>query len=402
MMWIDSKNCSGCGACYQICAHNAIQMVEAKDGFKYPKICAERCTNCGRCKRVCRERQQEMRNYSISAYAAVGRNEDLVKRSASGGVFATLAQSFVQNGGRVAGAVMELRNNSLHVCHKLSAETDDISAMQGSKYVQSDAWECYAEVITAVGHGERVLFAGTPCQVSAIKRLTGDPENLFTIDLICHGVPSMRMFNEFADILGRRFGGKLEEMRFRDKSCGKNFCAQLTISRQNRKQMVYLDSGLLSFYKLFLDVMIFRESCYDCRYASLERVADVTIGDYWGIEEKHAAEFDSGVMEKRSDWSGVLVNTEKGRRLIEKAGAELKLYETQEKWIAEKNAQLIHPSCKPMERDRLMNIYMQGGYRALERLFIKTHGSRVRYYWRVVKNIRANKERCTQNKEMRQ
>lgn len=389
----ERKDCSACGACYAVCPKKAIEMVEEKDGFKYPRINETLCVRCGLCEKICLQRETEQRNFPLQAFAAVGKNEKMVRRSASGGVFAAVASQIVAENGAAAGAVMEKDGGSFRVYHQLTGNIADLAAMQGSKYMQSDAWECFAEVAEAVRSGQRVLFSGTPCQVSAVKRLTGDPDNLITMDLICHGVPSARMFNEYAAILGKRFGGQLARIRFRDKESGKNFYPAMDIERQGRSRTYCFSSSLMSFYKLFLSGSIYRENCYSCPYASLRRVSDLTIGDYWGVEEAHAGDFAQGRMEKRSDWSCILVNTGKGRRLIESCADEMTLIESRPEWAAKKNAQLNAPSIKPDNRDAVMQRYAEGGYGAVERAFVKTHGGALRYSWRLIKNIKENRRK---------
>lgn len=386
-------DCSACGACYAACPKHAIEMTEAKDGFKYPQINASLCIRCGLCEKICRAAETEVRNLPLQAFAAVGKNEEMVGRSASGGVFAAVANKIVAENGAATGAVMERDGDSFRVLHRLSGNIADLAAMQGSKYMQSDAWESFAEVAEAVKSGKQVLFSGTPCQVSALKRLTGDPDNLITADLICHGVPSARMFNDYAAILGRRFGGKLAAIRFRDKTSGKSYCAEIGISRGGKTHTCLLNHSLMSYYRLFLSSSICRENCYSCPYANLRRVSDFTIGDYWGVEDAHAEDIAQGRMQKRSDWSCILVNTEKGRKFVNRCADSMTLIESKPEWVAKKNEQLNAPSRRPENRDALMQSYAEGGYPAVERAFVQTHGGALRYSWRLIKNIAANRRK---------
>jgi len=398
-MWLnDSKECSGCGACAVICRMNAICMKTAEDGFKYPSIDPERCINCGMCEDICKARKDEERNYPAKAYAAVGTDEHFVSKSASGGAFAATAREWMKRDGLVAGVIMKKNSEGFYVHHLLSNSCEDLSAMQGSKYIQSDAWECYDGVIEAVRSGRPVLFSGTPCQVSAIKRLTKNPDNLVTMDLVCHGVPSARMFNEYTKMQGKRLGGTLCDIRFRDKTCGKNFYAELCICKRWKRRAYYLSSTFMSFYKFFLRGITYRESCYDCPYANIKRVSDITVGDYWGIAEKHAHDFQEGRMKVRNDWSCVLVNTDKGKRFLDSCSDSLYLVPSRVEWVTEKNAQLNHPSTKPAERERLMRLYIAKGYEALERVFVQENGGTLRYYWRMTKNMLANQKRHMQSK----
>ena len=383
ILYTSKKNCSACGACVAICPMQAVSMAADDTGCLYPVIDPERCIHCGACHRVCDYGKTEMAQ-PMEAYAAVGKDAKLVPASASGGVFASLAKSVLADGGMVAGAVMDLEDG-VTVRHILTDDPAQLSRLQGSKYVQSEAWHCYEEIRTALKQGKTVLFSGTPCQVAAVKELTGDPDRLITIDLICHGVPPKQMLAEFLEILSRRLGGRIRGFSFRDKSCGKAFCARIDTVRG----IHYLQSRFLSFYKLFLSGAIYRENCYSCPYARMERVSDLTMGDYWGIEEAHAAELQSGEMERRGDWSCLLVNTPKGRQFLD-AHNGMTLIPTEFAWIARKNRQLNAPMEKPAQREKILAAYRRGGYREVEKQYIQSNGGLLRFRWQMLKSLRRN------------
>jgi len=383
--------CSACGACAAVCPKYAISMQEDADGYIYPAVDAALCVHCGLCAKVCDRVRNVPGNMPLKAYAAAGKDASLVGRSASGGVFASLARAHMEDGGMAAGAVMNM-DGGVQVYHILSGDGAFLSAMQGSKYVQSDAWRCYAAVKEALSGGNAVLFSGTPCQVAAIKEVTGNPENLITMDIVCHGVPPVRMLGEYIRILERRFLGSIVQFFFRDKGCERNFCARIDVQRAGKRKSYYLNSSLLSYYKYFLSGVIYRESCYACPYANLRRVSDLTIGDYWGIAERHSADFAAGKMEKRKDWSFVLVNTDKGRAFLEKHAENMTLFPTQEAWIAQENAQLNRPSVRPAERQPILELWRKGGWRAIEADFIRKNGGAIRYSLRMIKKLHANRQ----------
>lgn len=392
----DAAKCSGCGACMAACPRQAITMREGRHGCKYPVIDENLCVGCGKCLQVCGYRQPEGGSAPQTAYAAVGKAEQVVRNSASGGVFATLALEWIRKGGLVAGAVMDCEDG-VQVYHVLSDQARDVRSMQGSKYVQSDAWRCYGEVIAALRAGKPVLFSGTPCQIAAVRQLTGDPDNLTTIDLICHGVPPVKMLDEYIRLLGKKFCGRITGFTFRDKSVRRAFCARIDVQR-GKTRSYYLRSSILSFYKHFLKGSLYRENCYSCPYARLERVSDLTIGDYWGIEARHAEDVRTGKMPARNDWSCVLVNTDKGRLLLDAYGRELSLYATEAEWIAMENHQLRRPSVKPQERAALLASNEKGGYAAVEDDFMKSCGGRLRYHIRLLRQLRENQKARKDNK----
>lgn len=387
----DRERCSGCGACMAVCPVSAISMQEDHCGYLYPQIDRGACIACGKCMRICEQSIPAAGQDQQLAFAAVGRKNEWVAGSASGGVFASLAGACIRDGYAIAGAVMQWEDNQAAVYHCLSENVGDISRMQGSKYVQSDAWRCYDQLVEHVKKGKPALFSGTPCQVEAVRKLTGDPENLVTMDLICHGVPALKMLNDYAGILKKRFGGKVHGLNFRDKTCKKSFCARIDMDGIGQRSL-FVRSHHFSYYQYFLEGSIYRENCYNCPHACMERVSDITIGDYWGIEQFHEKNFEDGSMPRRNDWSCVLVNTEKGARFLQKYGTALYLFPTQSAWVAGNNRQLQAPVSKPKSREIILDRYRNGGYAAVERAFIVENGGYPRFYWRMGKSMYQNKK----------
>lgn len=367
-------------------------MQEDDCGYQYPVVQKEKCIHCGKCLRTCAYQKKGEMNEPMEAYAAVGRSEELIKNSASGGVFASIATQWRKDGGMIAGAVMDCGDAGLEVYHILSDRMEDLYRMQGSKYVQSEAWRCYGDVCKALRQGKKVLFSGTPCQVAAIKSLTGDPENLVTIDLVCHGVPPRKMFGDCLAGLGKRLGGKIIGFQFRDKSCGKQFCAKIDVRRGKHVSNRYLQSRYISFYKYFLEGTIYRESCYSCPYAKFERISDITLGDYWGIEKYHIKDIEDGKMHAQQHWSCLLVNTGKGKQLLDMYCQKIRLYESRKEWVRENNQQLNLPSKKPEKRTSILNSYIAGGYKAVDKYFAQESDGVIPLYWRIYKNLYRNQK----------
>ena len=389
VLFATDRECSGCGACGSACSVGAITMSEDSCGYVYPAIDQEKCVHCGKCLRVCGYKNPVL-SAAQCAFAAVGRQEQIVKNSTSGGVFATWAYGAVEQGWQVAGAVMDMENGNVSVHHMLSGSPSDIPRMQGSKYVQSDAGHCYADICKALRDGKNVLFSGTPCQVAAIKALTGDPDQLVTVDVICHGVPPVRQFQEFLNILSKRFAGKIETFSFRDKDNPKPYMAKLKIKKGKKHWKYCVSAQYLSFYQHFLDGAVCRQSCYNCPFATCNRVSDLTIGDYWEIEKYHSKDIQSGQMPNRRDWSCILVNSAKGKAFFDRFSGQLHCYDTNAEWIVASNGQLREPSKESPKRKNILKAYQNKGYAAVEQLYIREKGGKLRFYWRMLKNLSRN------------
>lgn len=299
-----------------------------------------------------------------------------------------MAKSFVDAGGSVSGAVMDCSGESVSVHHMLSDTIDGIHKMQGSKYVQSDAWKSYNDIVSSLKNGKKVLFCGTPCQVDAVKSVTGNPPELITIDLICHGVPNAQMLDDYFKILSRRFGDKVTEFLFRDKTCKKQFCAKVTVEKD---KFYFIPSYYMSYYKYFLEGSIYRDNCYSCPYANSYRVADITIGDFWGLEDCHLDDINNGVIDPERSWSSVLVNTEKGKDFFATYGKDITAVDSKLEWVSKTNKQLKAPSKKPENRENLLALYEKGGYSLVEKEFVKVSGGKLRYYKRLICEIYKNK-----------
>ena len=290
--------CTGCGACLNICSKNAITWKEDNCGFKYPVINEELCVHCGLCKKVCLKPTGNENKANPKCYAVMCSDETRVK-STSSGVFKTLADWFLKNGGYISGAVFA---EDWSVKHIVSNKAEDIEYMRGSKYVQSDMKYCYKEIEALLEEGKKVLFSGTPCQVAGLKKyLNKDYENLFCLDLICHGVPSAKIFQKY---LNENFNiNEIHDFKFRDKS----------FNGWNDKYCVTLNGELIAnndYLKNFLKNICLRESCYNCSHNKLPRQGDLTIGDFWGIE-KYSTDMTDGL-----GTSVILENNAKGRFLL--------------------------------------------------------------------------------------
>lgn len=291
-LYNNDSSCCGCQACLNVCLQSAISMREDAYGFKYPSINQEKCINCGACLKKCdfqkTGNQGVFLNYPIKAYAAYHRENATLKNSTSGGVFTAFAEYVLAKGGSVFGCVIDEEFNVKLV---RSDTLEGIEPMRGSKYLQSEIGFIYREVKTILKEGKMVLFTGTPCQVAALKSYLGnsDTKNLITIDLICHGVPSIKSFKLYISLLdGLNKKTKIKEYKFRSKEYGwglKTSAIEI-ISEKKGKRHRQIVLSKNDFYKSnYLSWNSIRISCASCKYANNNRVGDFTMGDYWGWEK---------------------------------------------------------------------------------------------------------------------
>lgn len=375
----NKKSCCGCGACVNICPTGAIKIRPDELGYSYPAVDAGRCVSCGACKNVCSYQNGISLHEPVCAYAAVNRTQNQLEKSASGGVFAAAAAYFLENGGVVYGAALDFAGG--HPKARLIG-IDDISQLrrlQGSKYVQSAGEETYKQAKQNLDVGKNVLFSGTPCQIAGLYGyLKKEYANLWTMDVICHGVPNMKFFDNYLRIEGKKRGGVPIGYSFRDKKRGWGMNTRLDLRCSSGKEKsIYIPARLTSYNTLFLDGDIYRENCYACPYARKERVSDMTIGDFWGIEREHPELLKQRKFDVNNGISCILINTQKAAELCEKLSDRMHLYESSFGKIARKNEQLIHPSIRSERRSTVMEIYEKSGYDGVETWFHKEYRKQI-------------------------
>lgn len=308
-LYKEKENCCGCTACVNICPSHSITMERDEEGFVYPVIDENTCTSCGACVKVCAFHKKDYTEKipkSQEVYGLKHRNADIRKLSSSGGAFTAVSDYVLNQGGVVYGAFF---NDRFEVIHGRASNKEERNKMRGSKYVQSDLGNIFKEVRGDLDTGCPVLFTGTPCQNGGLKSFLGrDYPGLILCDIACHGVPSPKIWEDYKAYLEETYRGVITEINFRNKDLGwRNTSLKVELDRAVHRKNMQEDP----YYILFFSHLSIRPSCHQCVYTSFHRVSDITLADFWGIENSHKAfQDDTGV-------TLVLANTEKGKQLIE-------------------------------------------------------------------------------------
>ncbi len=312
-------NCTGCGLCANVCSKDAIRMAWSNEGFLVPQVDTTACINCGLCVKQCIA-LEERAGYtddinSVISYGGWHKNAGIHLNSSSGGIFTALAENVIQQGGVVFGVVWK---DKLTAVFDKAETVEELSRMRGSKYTPAVPGGVYRNVKTELQTGRQVLFSGTPCQVHALKKYLRKPyDNLLTVDIVCHGAPSHLILEKYIAEDEARTGKIIDHVSFRDKPEGWQRYHVTRHYTDGSKTSEALSSDI--YMRMFLSDKALNHVCYNCPYAHIPRQGDITLGDYWGVENFHSDwPIDKGI-------SAILANTEKGDHILSQLSDTLDL-----------------------------------------------------------------------------
>lgn len=347
---MEKEKCTGCHACSNVCPKSCISMQIDSEGFLYPEIDTALCVRCGKCEQVCPALGEQVRKKVGQAYACINKNDEVRMQSSSGGVFTLIAEYVINNGGSVFGAAFD---ENLSVRHIAINSVDDIEQLRGSKYIQSSIGNTYKEAKKLLESGAPVLFTGTPCQISGLLLYLGkEYNNLFTQDLICHGVPSPVVWQRYVKYREAKSGSKTRRTFFRNKKYGwKTYSVQFKFSNCTEYEQI-LSEDL--FMRGFLADLFLRPSCYQCPSKGIERQSDITLADFWGVENIAPEMFDN------KGTSLVIVNSDKGKKLFDAISPQMNIKETAIEKALSFNTAAYKSVSLPPARARFMHL-INGG-----------------------------------------
>lgn len=376
-----AKKCTGCMACIDVCPAKCITSVIKEDGFRYSSLDESKCISCGKCFSVCPLESQEKHVEEQHLYAAYASNNIIQNHGSSGGIFELLARYFLEQGYYVCGAAFE----GTTLKHRIIDSVESLSPLLKSKYIQSGMEGIYTQIIERMKKGGKVFFCGTPCQVSAVKNSIPKSliENLFTADIICHGVPSQKVFDEYIQSLEKKHGGIITDFSFRVKDNQYKHAHGYSY-KVNTNDKTKVINGIYtnsSFYNAFKNYLIFREGCYDCQYATLQRVSDITLADFWGIEKyDFKGNVDTGV-------SMVITNTQAGSEVFSLIKDKTVSEEFPVQYGVDSNYCLTHSTQKPKNRDIIIKELLENGYEQTAKKYFRCSVAH-KMYWLIPPKVR--------------
>ena len=329
----DKKDCCGCGACALACPKQCIEYRKDECGIGYPVIDRDRCIDCKRCEAVCPMIHADDRKNPVArqTYALTLTDDAERMASTSGGAFRAIVDAYVDDGTVIFGVAL---SPDLQVRHVAAIGKTEARKFSKSKYVKSDTGNTFAEVKAALQDGKHVLYSGTPCQIAGLKGYLGkDYDNLLTVDLICHGTPGQRLFDSYIKALQHKYRAPITTLSMREKEGGGLYATRIKAKGKSELLQPSLDLWLRAFMKRISHM----DSCGACPFADSRRPADLTIGDFWGLEKfDRGWDFSKGV-------SVVLINSEKGKACFDKIqNAKIKEFSLEQ--AQKENGNLVHCS----------------------------------------------------------
>ncbi|MBR1676344.1 MAG: Coenzyme F420 hydrogenase/dehydrogenase, beta subunit C-terminal domain [Clostridia bacterium] len=378
------KACIGCTACYNICPTKKIKLSFDYRGFIRPVIDDSiNCIECGQCERVCPVLHPiDNTAQSTKCYAVKSKNDNIRDCSSSGGVFSEIAIKVLNSGGIVYGAAY---SDDFSVQHIGIESVEELTKLRGAKYAQSDLSDTYCKIENGLKQGRIVLFSGTPCQVAGLKSfLKKEFENLITIDFVCHGVPSPQVWENYVFYRAKKDNNGILPLKInmRSKESGwSNYSYSMRFDFQNHSYVA--QNGNDIFMALFVQNYILRDSCYNCRFKGINKVSDVTLGDFWGIWEL------SPVFDDNKGVSLVIPNTEKGNSILKELDCHKKAFDVE--YAVKYNPSIIESATHNNDRDKIFSLALNSDFKKVEKIVLCNSNPIVKfksYIKNVIKKIK--------------
>lgn len=372
------SKCTGCTACYSSCPQKCITMQPDEYGFLYPEINTSVCIECKKCELSCPVIEYEKNKNRPKVYAACALDEDIRGNSSSGGVFSLLANEVLEQKGVVYGAAYDSEYKVKHICIETR---DEIHKLRGAKYTQSDLGGCFKEIKQHLNSGRHVMFTGTPCQVAGMKKyLKKSYSNLILVDFVCHGLPSPDAWKEYVKYRAFKDNGGTfpVNINLRSKKSGWS-------KYRYSNEYIYINGKVYSklsgedlYMQLFVGDYINRRSCAECCFKGYDRVADITLGDFWGIWDIEPE------MDDDKGTSLILIHSEKANNLLNRIVDKIRMRECSAKQASMRNSSLLYSSPSADKREKVLGLSINGRYDEIA-CFLKEQENRQSFVQRLRK-----------------
>lgn len=350
---IDKHNCCGCSACVQACPKQCISFDEDEQGFRYPSVSKDLCIDCGLCEKVCPVLNQSEPRKPIKVYAAVNPNEKIRMKSSSGGIFTMFAEAIIEDGGVVFGARFD---EKWEVIHDYVETKEELSYFQGSKYVQSKIGETYKQTCKFLQTGRKVLFSGTSCQIAGLKLfLNKEYENLVTIDVVCHGVPSPKVWREYLSAVASN--KVIGYVFLKDKTTGWRDYSFTILDKE--QSVIFSEKASKNKYMMaFTRNLTLRSACFQCPAKDGKSLSDITLADFWGVEN-----LDLKILDDDKGMSFVSLNTRKGELAFKSLSIRCESVDYELSKIY--NSCIFKSTNEPSQRTKFWRRYIKHGVKVL-------------------------------------
>lgn len=331
----DKSQCCGCWACYNACPKHCIDMIEDKEGFRYPQVDADKCVDCGLCEKACPQLKPKMDGAFPESYVVQQKDDEVLRNSTSGGFFTAISKWAISQGGVVFGAAFD---ENMELRHSYAETLENCKKFRGSKYVQSLIGDCYLQAKNFLAQGRVVVFSGTPCQISGLYHFLGGKkyEGLVTVDLVCRGTPSPLLLRKYLAYHSSSFKSKVVDYRSRDKYYGYNF-STATIWFEDEKKQYHKGMEYDMMLRLYFKNLCSRPSCYLCNFKTIHRVSDFTIFDCWNAPSVSPCFSTNGA-------TNVFVHTVLGHSIYEKIKDDFIWCRSEVKSIIEQDGDMVEHS----------------------------------------------------------
>ena len=339
----DEYQCCGCTACANICPKNCITMAPDEEGFLYPEVDRDLCINCGLCEKVCPVINAPKNMHGeVESYVVRAKDDEVLSGSTSGGFFTPVAEYVLSENGVVCAATFDKDWNVVH--EFITSREADISKYRGSKYVQSNLGSCFSRIKEYLVSNRLVLFVGTPCQAAGLKNyLQKEYENLITIDLVCHGASSPKLWSKYVAFQSNQFHSTIRNISFRNKTYGYH-SGTMKIEFDNGE--VYYGSARVDYMlKSFFSEISSRPICYKCPFKGIKRCSDFTIYDCW-----HFSDLAKGEKDDDKGYTNVIVQSKKGADILKALVGELELYQVDTEEAIKLDGVMVTKSAVPHPR----------------------------------------------------